>query len=115
MPEKSVVWIGSSKDDLSAMPDAVKASFGYRLRSIQQGRPVLGAKALAQFGTGVFELRDGFEGDAYRMMYVANLKRAIYVLHAFKKKSKSGIGLPRPDAELILRRLKRARTLDSEG
>ena len=48
------------------------------------------------------------------MMYVVNLKRAIYVLHAFMKKSKSGIGLPKPDAELIAVRLRRARQLDAE-
>jgi phage-related protein len=48
------------------------------------------------------------------MMYVLNLKKAIYVLHAFMKKSKSGIGLPKPDAELIALRLRRARELDME-
>jgi phage-related protein len=48
------------------------------------------------------------------MMYVLNLKKAIYVLHAFMKKSKSGIGLPKPEAELIALRLRRARELDME-
>jgi len=47
-------------------------------------------------------------------MYVVNLKKAIYVLHAFMKKSKSGIGLPKTDAELIQARLQRARALDAE-
>ncbi len=47
-------------------------------------------------------------------MYVVNLKKAIYVLHAFMKKSKSGIGLPKPDADLIRARLQRARALDTE-
>jgi phage-related protein len=69
---------------------------------------------LSRFGSGVYELREGFDGNAYRMMYVVNLKRAIYVLHAFMKKSKSGIGLPKPDAELIAIRLRRARELDME-
>jgi phage-related protein len=48
------------------------------------------------------------------MMYLVNLKKALYVLHAFMKKSKSGIGLPKPDAELIALRLRRARELDME-
>ena len=48
------------------------------------------------------------------MMHVVNLKKALYVLHAFMKKSKSGIGLPKPDAELIAVRLRRARELDME-
>jgi phage-related protein len=47
-------------------------------------------------------------------MYVVALKNAVYVLHAFMKKSKSGIGLPKQDAELIEARLKRAHTLDTE-
>ena len=47
-------------------------------------------------------------------MYVVNLTKALYVLHAFMKKSKSGIGLPKPDAKLIAQRLRRARELDTE-
>ena len=69
-------------------------------------------KPLSQFGPGVYELRESFDRNAYRMMYVVNLKKAIYVLHAFMKKSKSGIGLPKPDAELIAIRLRRAQELD---
>jgi len=71
-------------------------------------------KSLPQFGPGVFELRERFDRNAYRLMYVVNLEKAIYVLHAFMKKSKSGIGLSKPDAELIETRLKRAHTLDAE-
>ena len=109
---RDVVWIGSSKDDISALPDPVKASFGYRLRQVQQGKSPADMKPLAQFGTGVFELREAFEGNAFRVVYVVKLKRAIYVLHAFMKKSKSGIGLPKPDRELIELRLRRAQELD---
>jgi len=113
--DKAVVWVGTSKDDISALPVPVKASFGHRLRLIQNGKAVMEAKALPQFGSGVFELRDGYDGEAYRIMYVINLKDAIYVLHAFQKKSKSGIGLPRRDAELIAQRLKLARALSREA
>jgi phage-related protein len=74
----------------------------------------LNMKALPQFETGVYELRERFDKGAYRLVYVLNLKKAIYILHAFMKKSKSGIGLPKPDAELIAVRLKRARELDAE-
>src|SRR5208282_5974177 len=49
-----------------------------------------------------------------RVMYVVNLAKARYVLHAFMKNSKSGIGLPKPDAKLIAQRLRRARELDTE-
>jgi len=111
---KPVVWIGSSRRDISVMPDPVKASFGHRLREAQEGRSPADTKPLPQFGGGVFELRERFDGNAYRVMYAVALRKAIYVLHAFLKKSKSGIALPKPDAELIALRLKRAETLDAE-
>jgi phage-related protein len=111
---KPVVWVGSSKDDISALPGPVRGSLGHRLRQVQDGETPLDMKPLAQFGTGVFELRESFDKNAYRLVYVVNLERAVYVLHAFMKKSKSGIGLPKPDAELIQARLKRARAFDVE-
>jgi phage-related protein len=111
---RPVIWVGSSKDDISSLPGSVKASFGYRLRQVQDGETPPDMKSLTQFGTGVFELRERFDKNAYRLVYAVNLKKAIYVLHAFMKKSKSGIGLPKQDAELIETRLKRALTADAE-
>lgn len=111
---RTVLWVGSSKDDISALPGPVKSSFGHRLRQVQEGETPLEMKPLTQFGTGVFELRERFDKNAYRLVYVVSLKRAIYVLHAFIKKSKSGIGLPKQDAELIETRLKRAHAVDAE-
>ena len=96
------------------LPVPVKISFGYRLRQFHQGQTPLDAKRLARFGSGVFELRESFGRNAYRLVCVVNLRNAIYVLHAFMKKSKSGIGLPRPDANLIETRLQRAHALDAE-
>jgi phage-related protein len=111
---RPVIWIASAKDDVSALPPPVKASFGHRLHEAQEGRMPLDTKPLPQFGAGVLELRERFDGNAYRLMYVVALKKAVYVLHAFLKKSKSGIGLPKQDAQLIDTRLKRARELDTE-
>ena len=111
---KPVMWIGSSKNDISALPGPVKASFGHRLRQVQNGETPLDMKPLTQFGTGVFELRERFDKNAFRLVYVVNLEKAIYVLHAFMKKSKLGIGLPKPDTQLIETRLKRAQSLDAE-
>jgi phage-related protein len=108
------LWVGSSKDDISALPGPVKASLGYRLGQVQDGKTPLDMRPLTQFGTGVLELRERFDKNAYRLVYVVNLEKAIYVLHVFMKKSKSGIGLPKQDAELIETRLKRALTLDAE-
>jgi phage-related protein len=109
-----IIWMGSSKEDISALPSPVKASFGHRLRQLQEGKTPLDMKPLPQFGPGVFELRERFDRNAYRLMYVVSLRKALYVLHAFMKKSKSGIGLSKPDAELIQVRLQSARALDKE-
>ncbi|MFZ0963160.1 MAG: type II toxin-antitoxin system RelE/ParE family toxin [Terriglobia bacterium] len=109
-----IIWVGSSKEDISALPGPVKASFGHRLRELQEGKTPLDMKPLPQFGAGVFELRERFERNAYRLMYVLNLRKALYVLHAFMKKSKSGMGLPKPDAEVIQVRLHSARLRDAE-
>ena len=106
---------GQSKDDISILPQFVKTSFGYRLRRLQDGTIPDHARALPQFGSGVFELREQFDRNAYRLMYVVKLRRAIYVLHVFMKKSKSGIGLPKPDVEVIRARLRRAVEMDLEN
>lgn len=74
----------------------------------------LDTKPLPGIGPGVLELRERFDGNAFRTLYVVSLRKAVYVLHAFMKKSKSGIALPKPDAALIEARLKRARILDAE-
>ena len=106
--------MGRSRDDISGMPREVKGSFGFRLSELQQGGTPLDMKPLTQFGGGVYELRESFDGNAYRAVYVVNLGSALYVLHAFMKKSKSGIGLPKPDKEMIEARLKQARQLDAK-
>src|SRR5690242_18733055 len=112
---RPVMWVGGSKDDISALPAPVKASFGYRLRQLQDAKTPLDMKALPQFGSGVFELRERYDKNAFRLIYVVNLKKAVYVLHVFMKKSKSGIGIPKTDVQLIKARLQRAQKLDTEG
>lgn len=112
---RPIVWIGTSKEDISGLPGEVKASFGLRLYELQQGKTPLDMKPMTQFGSGIYELRDRFAGNAYRVVYVVNLGKALYVLHAFMKKSKSGISLPKSDAALIETRLRRARELDARN
>ena len=70
-----------------ALPLPVKSSIGHRLRQVQQGNTPLDTKPLPQFGPGVLELRERFDGNAYRLMYVVALKNAVCVLHTVMKKS----------------------------
>jgi phage-related protein len=59
------------------------------------------------------ELVDDFDGDTYRAVYTVRFVSAVYVLHAFKKKSKQGIKTPQSDIDLIKRRLKEAEAIDA--
>lgn len=104
--------MGSSLNDLSAFPADFKRAFGFALREVQKGVTPPSAKPLPQFGPGVYELRERYRGDAHRVVYVVRLAKAIYVPHAFKKKSKSGIGIPREDIDAIWSRLRNAGDAD---
>jgi len=86
----------------------VQEAFGFGLYLAQTGQHPLGAKPLKGLGSGVVELVESFDGNAYRAVYTVRFETALYVLHCFKKKSKSGIGTPQTDIELIKRRLRDA-------
>ena len=107
---KPVKWVGSSKRDLVAMPEDVKDVFGHAIDLAQAGGKHRDAKVLAGFGSaGVVEVVEDHHGDTYRAVYTVKFAGWIYVLHCFQKKSKSGIGTPQPDLDLIASRLKAAR------
>jgi phage-related protein len=103
---KHLQWIGSSYKDLSSMPDEVQDTFGYALHLAQEGGTHANAKSFTQVGGGVMEVVEDHQGNTYRAMYTAKLPDAVYVLHCFQKKSKSGIATPKPDVALIEQRLK---------
>ena len=88
--------------------DLGEREMGYALFLAQMGErhPVM-ARTLKGFGGGsVIEIKESFEGNAYRAVYTVRYADAVYVLHAFEKKSKSGIATPKVDVEMIERRLK---------
>ncbi len=71
----------------------------------------LDAKPFKGIGSGVFEIALAFETNAYRTVLAVQLGKKIYVLHAFQKKSKSGIKTPQKDIDLIKRRYMDAKEL----
>lgn len=80
---------------------------GYALYQAQAGRKAHSAKPLAGFGgAGVLEIVEDHQTDTYRAVYTVKFSDLVYVLHAFQKKSKKGIATPKPDIDLIRRRLK---------
>ena len=110
-PIKPVNWIASSYKDFRAFPDPVQDAMGYALYQAQIGEKHASAKPLKGFsGAGVLEIVTGHVGDTFRSVYTVRFPTAIYVLHAFQKKSKTGIKTPAEDVELIQRRLMVAET-----
>ena len=106
---KPIIWMRSSLADLKRFPKGAQHRIGFALKFAQAGEKHANAKPLKGFGgTGVLEIVEDFAGDAYRAVYTIKFEEAIYVLHAFQKKSKSGISTPKREMDLIGERLKRA-------
>lgn len=103
---KPLYWTGSAKKDFKAFPLAVQRNMGMWLYVVQLGRMPYAANPWKGLGPGVHELVDDHLGNTYRAVYVVRLGDAVHVLHAFQKKSKTGIGTPKPEIALIERRLK---------
>jgi phage-related protein len=112
---RALEFVGSAREDLRAFPQEARIRFGYALYLAQQGEIHLHARPLRGFsGAGVLEIAEDVTGDTYRVVYTVRLRTAVYVLHAFQKKSKRGRATPRADIEVIRRRLARAQLLDAE-
>lgn len=107
-PARPLRWIRSSQKDYRKFPPKVQDNFGFELFLAQTGQHPPSAKLLKGLGSGVVELVDDFDGNTYRAVYTVRFASAVYVLHAFKKKSKQGIKTPQGDIELIKQRLKDA-------
>lgn len=84
----------------------MQKDLGVALFIVQLGRTPTSAKPWKGLGPGVYELVEDNRGDTFRAVYAVQIGDAVHVLHAFQKKSKSGIGTPQQDVELIEKRLK---------
>jgi phage-related protein len=110
IPPKPVRWVGSSKEDVSGFPEDVRRRVGGALWEAQIGRKALYAKPLKGFGdASVLEIVDDFNADTFRAVYTVRFAKAVYVLHAFQKKSKRGVATPKAELERIDQRLKQAK------
>ena len=106
---RPVIWISSSRRDLRALPQDVRRGIGQALYAAQQGVTDPAAKPLKGFGgTRVMEIVERYRTDTYRAVYTARFPNAVYVLHAFQKKSKRGIATAKADIDLIRKRFAEA-------
>lgn len=107
---RPLFWVASARKDLGTFPAAAQREVGYALYLSQIGARHVSAKALKGFGdAGVLEIVTSVEGDTYRTVYTVRFSMAVYVLHAFQKKSKAGVTTPRHDIELVRTRLRDAK------
>ena len=115
MKRKPVVWVASSKKDFLHFPDEMKRVMGYGLHLAQVGEKPDNAKPLKGFGgANILEIINEDPSGTYRTVYTVQFKEAIFVLHAFQKKSKQGIKTPKSEIDLIKNRLKQAQEMYTE-
>jgi phage-related protein len=101
-------FLAAAYKDYTAFPGEVQKKMGRALAEVQFGTKPTAAKPLTGLGSGVLEVRSDFDGDTFRAVYTVRLAGAVYVVHAFQKKSKSGIATPKHEIDLIRARLKQA-------
>jgi phage-related protein len=106
--------MGNSLETVRGFPSVVKDEIGFALYQAQVGSKHLNAKPMKGLGPGVFEIVSDYRRNTFRAVYMVRLGLKIYVLHAFQKKSKSGIAMPKSEIALIKDRLKRAIELHKE-
>jgi phage-related protein len=90
-PEKPIRWMGSSRRDLTAFPGEARQAAGYNLRLVQNGLMPEDWKPVESVGPGTYEVRisrPAPDPTQYRVFFVAKFEEAVYVLHAFEKKSR---------------------------
>jgi phage-related protein len=113
---KPLFWVGSSKDDLREFPEDVQDAMGYALHHAQIGEKHKDTKPLRGFGgASVLEVVEDYDRDTYRAVYTVKFAGAVYVVHAFQKKSRRGSETPKSDLDLIKQRLKKAEEQHAEN
>ena len=84
---KKIAFLGSSLDDLREFPSTARSEAGYQLDRVQHGLEPADFKPMPTIGKGVWEVRITDEAGQFRVIYIAKLKDALYVLHCFQKKT----------------------------
>jgi phage-related protein len=112
---KKIIWIGSSYEDLKEFPSPIRNAVGYALFFAQNGKKHPHAKVLSGMGSAsVVEIKENDQSGTYRLIYTLEMEEYVFVLHAFQKKSKSGIATPKKELEMIKNRLREAKALYKE-
>ena len=108
MTTKDLVWVGSSRADIKALPELARRQLGFDLREVQSGGLPEDWKPMSTVGPGVIEIRVRI-GGAFRLMYIAKFAEAVYVLHVFQKKTQKTSPLDIAVAKARLAAVRRTR------
>ncbi|MDR2000027.1 MAG: type II toxin-antitoxin system RelE/ParE family toxin [Zoogloeaceae bacterium] len=101
---KPLKFIDSSQKDLREMPAEARHALGVELMAVQYGREPSDFKSMPEVGAGTYEIRYRDVNGAFRVIYVAKFADAVYVLHAFQKKTQK---TPKPDIDLASNRYRK--------
>lgn len=104
---RPISWIKAAQKSFKKFPEDAQSIILDALTIAAEGSKSDIAKPLKGFGSGIFEVALPYRGDAYRCVYALQIDDAVWVIHAFQKKSKTGIKTPPQDLEIIKIRLKR--------
>jgi phage-related protein len=108
---RPISWIKAARKDFEEFPEQAQMEILRALTIAAEGQKADTAKPMKGLGSGVFEIALAWRGDAYRTVYAVQLGRDIWVVHAFQKKSKTGIKTPKQEIDLIKQRLKQLRKM----
>lgn len=87
MADKPLIWLGDSREAISAFPEAARQIAGFQLWRVQRGLEPNDWKPMPSVGPGVQEIRI-HTGAEHRVFYIAKVEEAVYVLHAFEKRTR---------------------------
>lgn len=104
---RPIGWIRGAERDFAGFPSEARLRFLHALTMVAEGGTPDIAKPLTGLTSGVMELALRHRGDAFRVVYALKVDDAIWVLHAFQKKSKKGIATPKHEIDVVRERLKR--------
>jgi phage-related protein len=104
---REIAWIKAARKEFGKFPVPAQRIMARALSVAAEGGKADIAKPMKGLGSGVFEIARPYRSDAYRVIYAVQLDEALWVIHAFQKKSTLGIKTPRQDIDLIKARIKR--------
>lgn len=108
---RPISWIKAARKVFERFPAEGQLEIQRALTVAAEGRKADIAKPMRGLGAGVYEIALRFRTDAYRTVYTVNIGEEVWVIHAFQKKSRTGIKTPQQDIAVIRERLKRLKEI----